>query len=366
MKATFANVILASVAAVTAQGVTSIISAPGSAPSSCALTQQGTFGIQIVQPAAGSSAMKKRQVSQIADGQIQATSAATAKPVTQIADGQIQATSAVAAKPVTQIGDGQIQASSAAVAKPVTQIADGQIQAASATAAQQVTVTVTKDNCVASPITQIGDGQIQAPMATPVTQIGDGQIQAPTSAAVQATPVTQIGDGQIQATSAAKGAPVSQIGDGQIQATSAASAAPVSQIGDGQLQATTFATQTRSAGMSTGTTAAGYAMLPGAAQACNSAGALAVNLTSGVLKDSKGRTGYIAANSQFQFDEPPQTGAIYTAGWSICGNGTLALGSSTTFYQCLSGSFYNIYLDNVLGAQQCEEVQIEAIQLNSC
>jgi len=204
-------------------------------------------------------------------------------------------------------------------------------------------------------------------MATPVTQIGDGQIQAPTSSAAQATPVSQIGDGQIQATSAAQGTPVTQIGDGQIQATtSAATGKAVSQISDGQLQATTLATQTRSAGMSTGTSSAGFAVLPGAAQACYSAGVLAVNLTSGVLLDSKGRTGYIAANSQFQFDAPAQTGAIYTAGWSVCSNGTLALGSATTFYQCLSGSFYNIYLDDVLGAEQCEQVAIEVIQLNSC
>lgn len=344
---------IAALAGVSAQGVTSIISAPGTAPSGCALSQSGVFGIQIVtQTSSAAAALKKRQVTQISDGQIQATSAAVAKPVTQISDGQIQATSAVAAKPVTQISDGQIQATSAVAAVPVTQITDGQIQAPTSTAAQVVTVTVTKDNCVASPITQISDGQIQAPMATPVTQISDGQIQAPTTkAAATATPVTQIGDGQIQATSAKSGTAVAQITDGQIQKAS-----------------TTLATsvKTSAAGMSTGTTAAGFAMLPGAAQACASSGTLEITLNNGILTDSKNRTGYIAANSQFQFDDPPQTGAIYTAGWSVCSNGTLALGGDVTFYQCLSGSFYNIYLDNVLGAAQCTPVQIEAIQLNSC
>lgn len=331
MKSSIAAVVLATLAGASAQGVTAKISAPGSAPSGCAVSQQGVFGIQVVQQAG--AAQQKRQVTQIPDGQIQATSAA--RPVTQIGDGQIQANTATAAKPAT----------TAAAAKPVTQIGDGQIQAPTSTARTgMVTVTVTKDNCVASPITQIGDGQIQAPMGTPITQITDGQIQAPRATA---TPVSQIRDGQIQApSSAATGRPVTQIGDGQIQASSATSSAK--------------------AGMSTGTTSAGYAMLPGAAQACASSSTLQLKLNNGILTDAQNRTGYIAANSQFQFDGPPQTGAIYTAGWSVCTNGTLALGGDVTFYQCLSGSFYNLYLNNVLGAAQCQPVQIQAIQLNSC
>jgi len=349
MKSSIAAVVLATLAGASAQGVTAIISAPGSAPSGCAVSQQGVFGIQVVQQAG--AMRRKRQVSQIPDGQIQATSAVPAAPVTQIGDGQVQAATAV---PVTQIGDGQIQA---ATATPVTQIGDGQIQAPTARTGM-VTVTVTKDLCVAAPITQIGDGQIQAPMGTPITQIGDGQIQAPGG-----TPVTQIGDGQIQAPGAT---PVTQIGDGQVQAPSSAPAGtPVTQIGDGQIQATT-GTASAPVGMSTGMTSAGYAMLPGAAQACASASTLQLKLDNGVLTDAQNRTGYIAANSQFQFDGPPQTGAIYTAGWSVCSNGTLALGGDVTFYQCLSGNFYNLYLDNFLGAAQCQEVQIEAIQLNSC
>lgn len=116
-------------------------------------------------------------VSQIADGQIQAS---TGKPVTQISDGQIQAPTG---KPVTQISDGQIQAPTG---KPVTQISDGQLQAPTG-----------------KPVTQISDGQLQAPTGSPVTQISDGQIQAPTG-----KPVTQISDGQIQAPA---GTPVSQI-----------------------------------------------------------------------------------------------------------------------------------------------------------
>lgn len=65
---------------------------------------------------------------------------------------------------------------------------------------------------------------------------------------------------------------------------------------------------------------------------------LAMRLVNGVLVDSLGRIGSIVANRQFQFDGPPaQAGAIYTGGWSVCADGTLALGDSKKFYQCASG-----------------------------
>jgi hypothetical protein len=87
---------------------------------------------------------------------------------------------------------------------------------------------------------------------------------------------------------------------------------------------------------------------------------LEITLKDGVLMDTKDRTGYIAANHQFQFDDPPQTGAIYTAGWSACGNGSLALGGTTVFHQCLSGDFYNLY-DQTTG-DQCNEVHINIVK----
>lgn len=86
---------------------------------------------------------------------------------------------------------------------------------------------------------------------------------------------------------------------------------------------------------------------------------LEITLKDGVLTDSQDRTGYIAANHQFQFDGPAQTGAIYTAGWSACSNGSLALGGTTVFHQCLSGDFYNLY-DETTG-DQCNEVHINVI-----
>ena len=103
----------------------------------------------------------------------------------------------------------------------VTQIGDGQIQATTSTSSTSST-----KKTEAPVITQIGDGQIQATTATPkteapvITQIGDGQIQATTATPKTKAPVvTQIGDGQIQATTSASATVATQIGDGQIQAT---------------------------------------------------------------------------------------------------------------------------------------------------
>ncbi|EXJ95297.1 hypothetical protein A1O1_00417 [Capronia coronata CBS 617.96] len=70
---------------------------------------------------------------------------------------------------------------------------------------------------------------------------------------------------------------------------------------------------------------------------------LELTLSGSVLHDQAGRTGYIASNYQFQFDAPPQAGAIYTSGFSLCSNNTLALGGSAIWYECLSGDFYNLY-----------------------
>jgi len=73
------------------------------------------------------------------------------------------------------------------------------------------------------------------------------------------------------------------------------------------------------------------------------AGILTLSLEDEELTDQAGRTGYIASNFQFQFDDPPQAGAIYTSGFSLCSNYSVALGGSTIFYQCWSGGFFNLY-----------------------
>jgi hypothetical protein len=92
---------------------------------------------------------------------------------------------------------------------------------------------------------------------------------------------------------------------------------------------------------------------------CGAEGSLTLTLADGKLLDAQGRTGYIAANFQFQFDKPAQTGAIFTDGFSACSNGSLGLGGSTVFYQCLSGSFYNLYDRH--WAAQCNPVGLQIL-----
>jgi len=91
---------------------------------------------------------------------------------------------------------------------------------------------------------------------------------------------------------------------------------------------------------------------------------LNLTLSDGQMLDSQGRTAYIASNYQFQFDAPPQAGAIITAGWSMCEDGSLALGGSNIFYQCRSGDFYNLY--DRWFADQCEAITLQTIDFKEC
>lgn len=149
--------------------------------------------------------------------------------------------------------------------------------------------------------------------------------------------------------------PVSQIADGQSQAkTSITTRTLVSRVSDAQSQALAATDPAAAASNSSRTRLV----------ACKSEGTLELTLSDGVLKDAQGRTGYIASNFQFQFDAPPQAGAIYTSGFSICSNGSLALGGSNIFYQCLSGNFYNLY--DRYWAAQCSPVTIQTLTLQDC
>ncbi|AJS44115.1 beta-1,3-glucan linked protein [Saccharomyces cerevisiae] len=281
-----------------------------------------SFGIAIEAVATSASSVAsskaKRAASQIGDGQVQAatTTAAVSKKSTAAA--------------VSQITDGQVQAAKSTAAA-VSQITDGQVQAAKSTAAA---------------VSQITDGQVQAAKSTAaaVSQITDGQVQAAKSTAAAAS---QISDGQVQATTSTKAA-ASQITDGQIQASKTTSGA--SQVSDGQVQATAEVKDAND---------------PVDVVSCNNNSTLSMSLSKGILTDRKGRIGSIVANRQFQFDgPPPQAGAIYAAGWSITPEGNLALGDQDTFYQCLSGDFYNLY-DKHIGSQ-CHEVYLQAIDLIDC
>ncbi|CDR40180.1 CYFA0S04e05314g1_1 [Cyberlindnera fabianii] len=304
------------------------------APSGATTDYTKTFGIAVAPITTGSyaasatSIAKRDVISQIGDGQIQASTATpspTAQVVSQIGDGQIQATTSTAAPKAT--------------AQVVSQIGDGQIQATTSTAAPKATAQV---------VSQIGDGQIQATTSTAkasaqvVSQIGDGQIQATTSTAAPASTdvVSQIGDGQIQATSTASNSTVaaaSQINDGQIQASSTLASSAAEETGSSDTQNVS----------------------------CLTDSSLAMVLKDGVLTDVAGRIGSIVANRQFQFDgPPPQAGAIYAGGWSVTKEGNLAIGDNDVFYQCLSGSFYNLY-DETLG-EHCKAIHLEVVDLVSC
>jgi len=98
-------------------------------------------------------------------------------------------------------------------------------------------------------------------------------------------------------------------------------------------------------------------------RACGDAGSLTITLADGQLHDAKGRTGYIASNYQFQFDNPPQPNAVSVGGYSVCNNGSLALGGSNIFYECLSGTFYNLY--DRSWAAQCEPILIDVLPCGS-
>ncbi|ODV86649.1 hypothetical protein CANARDRAFT_230540 [[Candida] arabinofermentans NRRL YB-2248] len=310
-----------------------------------------TFGIAINPVTADGKKVKRDVVTQIGDGQIQATTS----------------TASTAAAVVTQIGDGQIQADTTTkttAAAVVTQIGDGQIQADTTTKTSKTT-----KSTAAAVVTQIGDGQIQADTTTKttstkktaaavVTQIGDADTTTTSSTA--AAVVTQIGDGQIQADTTTKSKKatasgvVTQISDGQIQATTSTKSA-ASQISDGQVQAATSSAEAAEDDSSN----------PVDSVSCYNEDALAMLLNNSILTDGSGRIGSIVANRQFQFDgPPPQAGAIYAAGWSITDEGRLAIGNTTVFYQCLSGSFYNLYDESI--GDQCTKVYLDVVDLVKC
>lgn len=205
-------------------------------------------------------------------------------------------------------------------------------------------------------------------MAT-VSVVVDGQVQAGMHTMMM-MPAQQIEDGQVQAPAATTYAPVTVISDGQPQAPTipTQTAASVTQATDVQPQAPSItgspeaSVPSRESPLSSGPESSSNGGITNVA--CASEGTLTLTLADGVLKDAQGRTGYIADNYQFQFDAPPQAGAIYTSGFSACSNGTLALGGSNVFYQCLSGTFYNLY--DRLWAPQCSPITINLLQLRDC
>ena len=261
----------------------------------------------------------------------------------------------------------------------ISQISDGQIQATTNTKTTQHTTT-------AAAVSQITDGQIQATTKTETTkhtttaaavsQITDGQVQATTKTETTKHTTTAAADGQVQATTKTTSteAAVSQITDGQVQATTkttSSTEAAASQITDGQIQATTSTTSSASESATSASASSSAASSSATASSgidavsCKNSGTLSMKLDNGVLSDEKGRIGSIVANRQFQFDgPPPQAGAIYANGWGITPEGNLAIGNEDVFWQCLSGDFYNLY-DTEIGGQ-CKPVHLEVVNLVSC
>ena len=205
------------------------------------------------------------------------------------------------------------------------------------------------------PIAQSSDAQVFRATTTmaPVTEFVDGQPQAPK--VTPAPAASQSSGGQIEestAAAASTAAPVSQPPVAQPQTSASASSSPATTPAPG--------TSTTSAAAAASSSSSANSVMV----ACATNGTLELTLDDGILHDSVGRTGYIASNYQFQFDNPPQAGAIYTAGFSVCSNGSLALGGSNVFYQCLSGGFYNLYNEN--WAAQCSPVTINTLMLVMC
>ena len=192
----------------------------------------------------------------------------------------------------------------------------------------------------------ISDGQVQAgdhTMMMMAAQIGDGQVQKQTSVYA---PVTIISDGQPQAPT--------------VQIPTPAATPAVTQASDAQPQVTSVAPLPGSSASSqvVGPSSTGA---PVRMMSCYKEGTLQLTLQGSVLKDAQGRTGYIASNYQFQFDNPPQAGAIFTSGFTICSNSSLGLGGSNIFYQCRSGDFFNLY--DRFWAPQCSPVTINLLEL---
>lgn len=77
----------------------------------------------------------------------------------------------------------------------------------------------------------------------------------------------------------------------------------------------------------------------------------------------------LTTKCRLQFDAPVQAGALQTKGFALCSNNTLALTSgqrpfgATTFWQCLSGDFYNLYADSQ--GMQCQQIYIQAVNQGS-
>ncbi|KAL6248230.1 hypothetical protein RBB50_004485 [Rhinocladiella similis] len=248
-------------------------------------------------------------------------------------------------------------------------------------------------------VSQIGDGQVQGGMHTVimsvpvVSEIGDGQVQAPEITTTTTGCATLSTTTSRNTRITRKGPPAAGRTNTNVNANANARMpgkpptvleqacgisvrpTPIQSVGPNML-----IPPSHGAVPSSSTSSAPPARtIHSSLVSCQTNSTLQLLLHEGVLKDGKNRTGYIASNYQFQFDGPPQSGALYTAGWSVCslnsdsdgtgtgaaiGQSTLALGGKTTFWQCLSGDFYNLYTED--WAAQCSPVELRVVRLVQC
>lgn len=219
-----------------------------------------------------------------------------------------------------------------------TQIGDGQIQFTTKTESD-VTITEAETVYITSKPSSVKASAGSHP-AVIVTQIGDGQIQAPNP-----TPeYTEV----VETTSS----------DGHIVSTTSIS--PITSSSSFSYRSISSKTSSSASATSSGCSIGSVAKQA----TCKTANDLAISLQNGILKDSHDRIGAIVSNRQFQFDGPtPQAGTIYAAGWSIV-DGHLTIGGDYIFWECLSGTFYNLY-DQSIGAQ-CVPVVLNIVDLVDC
>lgn len=298
---------------------------------SCAVTDYTkSFGIAISTITTEVNVKAKRELAtQIGDGQIQETTA-TASPDTIIT--KVSPTSSLTTSTKVTTAPGNL----------ASEITDGQVQETTATF-ESTTITKEETFYVSYSASSVSAIAANHPELI-VTQITDGQIQVP-------NPTPEVTESVV----------VTSHKGGLSSSTTYLPITSSSSFSYRSISSKTLSSKTSSASASASACATG---LVAKEATCKSSSDLAMTLEDGILIDSHQRIGSIVANRQFQFDGPtPQAGAIYAAGWSIT-DGHLVLGDDYIFWECLSGTFYNLYDESI--GDQCVPVVLNVIDLVDC
>ena len=68
------------------------------------------------------------------------------------------------------------------------------------------------------------------------------------------------------------------------------------------------------------------------------------SLIDGILIDPEGNMGVISSSEQLEFDAVAQTGASYNSSFTVCENGSVALGNIAIWYLCPSDGAVGIFI----------------------